>query len=86
MGSQERMKGGKPWRVLQVNTNRCHAAHDLLEARIKERDVEVVLVSEPNDRRVKDGWYRDGPEGDVAILVKGRAAQQIRLRGVQAGG
>lgn len=27
-------------KVIQINMNRCHAAHDLLEAKVREEDTE----------------------------------------------
>lgn len=54
--------------VLQINLNRYRAVHDLLEAKLVEENIEVVLVSEPYAGRIKGGgWYYDQKEGDVAI-------------------
>ena len=68
-------------KVLQINLNRCRAAHALLERTSGERRIDVCLLSEPNKAiaRGKPGWITDA-EGDTAIYTGGKA-QAIRERG-----
>lgn len=56
-------------KLIQVNLNRCRAAHDLLDQVIVEEEADVVVVSEPNvtiaERR---GWYVD-TNSDAAVAI-----------------
>lgn len=53
-----------------LNAGRCVAAHDLLEATATACGFEVLIVSEPNQRRVlgRNGWYCH-QDGDAAIKI-----------------
>lgn len=62
-------------RILQVNLNRCRAAHDLLEDTVGRLEVDLCLLSEPNiaiaaDKRAS-GWISDDA-GNTAIWWTGR--------------
>ena len=65
-------------RVLQCNTNRCWAAHDLLDNTLSTRGYEVCLVSEPNRARVDGGQWIVDEDKDVGIWLW-RSAQQRRV-------
>lgn len=36
---------------MQINLNRCRAAHDLLEQTVSEREIDIVIGQEPNKNR-----------------------------------
>jgi len=55
-------------RLIQLNTHRSNQAQDLLVATANKRHVDVVLVSEPNRRRVLRGNWKSDLEGDAALL------------------
>ena len=65
-------------RVLQCNTNRCRAAHDLLDNTLSTRGYEVCIVSEPNRARADGGRWIVDQRKDVGIWVS-RSAQQRRV-------
>lgn len=67
--------------MLQVNLNRCHAAHDLLEIARVERKINIVLASEPNGSRVAGSWLRDTDDGDVAIWIGEKVSRRIKTAG-----
>lgn len=63
----------KPKLILQINLNRCTAAHDLLEQTACSLGVDVCLVSEPNRALAGSrGWLVDG-RCDAAIWVANKA-------------
>ena len=62
------MEGGM--RVLEINVNRCGAAHDLLVQTTKDRAVDLVLISEPNHRR-STGRMMVDERVDAAIVAIG---------------
>ena len=55
-------------RVLQVNLNHAHLAHNLLDQTIRERGVGLVIASEPHDRRGGAEWFRDAT-GKAAVAI-----------------
>lgn len=58
-----------PTRIIQVNLNRCRAAHDLLMATAKEMEVDILAVTEPNNKELDNhGWLYD-IDKDAAIKV-----------------
>lgn len=67
--------------MLQVNLNRCHIAHDLLEVRVREHQVDVVIASEPNNKRAGADWVRDSCDGDVAIFLNRASSRIATARG-----
>ncbi|XP_018574610.1 uncharacterized protein LOC108913533 [Anoplophora glabripennis] len=57
---------------IQINVDRCRAAHDNLAQTTQERQIDIVLVSEPNRALAsKSGWYLDS-ESDACIIVRNR--------------
>lgn len=63
----------KPKLILQINLNRCAAAHYLLEQTACSLGVDVCLVSEPNRALAGSrGWLVD-ERGDAAIWVVNKA-------------
>ena len=53
---------------LQINLNHCKAAHDLLEATIRQRNVDIIILSEANKNRIKPTWYTDR-QGETVIGI-----------------
>jgi hypothetical protein len=74
-------------KVLQVNLNRCRAAHDVLEQTVQERGIGLCLLSEPNEQitRRKRTWVKDD-DCDTAIWWTGLDRETaIRNRGAGEG-
>lgn len=46
-------------KIVQINLNHCEAAHDLLQQTIKEKGIDIVLVSEPYKKLNEDIWITD---------------------------
>ena len=47
-------------KILQCNVGRVYAAQDMAYAVAKQRDADVLILSEPNKTRVKgDNWLKD---------------------------
>lgn len=60
-------------KVIQINLNRCRAAHDVLDCTAREAGADLCLLSEPNKKIVEErGWARD-EAGDVAIWQRNSA-------------
>lgn len=75
MGGQEALK------ILQVNLNRCGVAQQLLEQAAVEKDVDIVIVSEPYRCKVGPSWFHD-QENKASIWVSRRLSESglsIRL-------
>ena len=58
-----------PIRIIQININRCKAAHGLLEQFIKEKRIDLVVIIEPNKRIATSSDYIVDNNVDVAIKV-----------------
>lgn len=67
--------------MLQVNLNRCHIAHDLLDVRIREYELDVVIASEPNNKRAGANWVRDSCDGDAAIFLNSKSSRVATIWG-----
>jgi hypothetical protein len=69
-----RLRGGanEEMRCIQLNVNRSSMVHDLLQRMGEETGADILLVCEPNRKRI-DGshWYVDRLQ-DAAIKVLGR--------------
>jgi hypothetical protein len=67
-----RREQGNRTKVIQLNVNRSSTVHDLLQRMGEETDADILLVCEPNRKRI-DGsdWYVDRLQ-DAAIKVLGR--------------
>jgi hypothetical protein len=60
-------------RVLQINLNRCRAAHDVLEATVASHRVDICIVSEPNIALAKARqWLIDETNGTAIWVSSGR--------------
>lgn len=46
-------------RIIQLNTNHCEAAQDLLKQTVRERKVDIVLLSEPYKNMQNSDWISD---------------------------
>ena len=57
-------------RILQINIGRSSAAHDVMMATALETGADVIILSEPNLRRINANplWYTD-KRGDAAMLI-----------------
>lgn len=56
-------------KVMQLNVNRSRAAHDLLYASAIQAQVDLLLVSEPNRRKVLDEKWKVNEESSCAIAI-----------------
>lgn len=55
--------------IIQINLNRCRAAHDLLQAVAENMKADILVTSEPNKAVMRDArWFTDS-ENDVAIKI-----------------
>lgn len=52
-------------KILQINTDRVRAAHDLMTARVKQLNIDMCLISEPNKTKTKD--WEGHPDAKVYI-------------------
>ena len=68
--------------VLQINLNRCREAHDLLAYTVGEHQIDLCLLSEPNQARARGtpGWVTDDGQ-DTAIVNEGRAPIRDKGKG-----
>lgn len=66
-------------KILQINLNRCRVAHDLLYHTAKEKEIDLCLVSEPNENITKEwGGHRDAKVWIVSgDLYVGRAGSGL---------
>ena len=67
-GPNRWMQLGKPFRLLQINLNRCRLAQDLMIRSAWEMAIDVVVISEP--ARQLPEWHNDGI-GDASLWVTG---------------
>lgn len=61
--------------ILQTNLNRSRIAHDLLEQFIREENIDLALVSEPNKRYVEERAWITDVKGDVAVRICTQSAE-----------
>lgn len=55
--------------LLQINVDGGKVAHDLAEAKIKERDIDILIICEQyRNKTVEDGWFQDS-SGKAAVAV-----------------
>lgn len=59
-------------KILQTNLGRCRAAHDIADAVAAEKEIDLVIISEPNVNLVRKGKLLSDNRTDVAISVKNR--------------
>ncbi|KAK9729429.1 hypothetical protein QE152_g15956 [Popillia japonica] len=61
-----------PIKVLQANVGRAYAAQDMVYATAKEKYIDILVIGEPNKKRVAgDIWIKDR-RVDVAVLFLNR--------------
>ena len=68
-------------KVLQINLDRCRAAHALLEQTIKELEIDIVLMSEPNKAiatNKKLSWFLDD-RIDAAVQIVNQSLKVLYL-------
>ena len=58
-----------PLKVLQININRCKAAHDILEHFLKENRIDLVVITEPNKKIATTSDFITDLDIDVAIKI-----------------
>ena len=57
------------FKVIQINLNRCRAAHDLLEQTIRKWEIDIVLASEPNKKRAAGNEWTTNADKSTAIRL-----------------
>ncbi|KAK9702453.1 hypothetical protein QE152_g29947 [Popillia japonica] len=55
-------------KVLQINVGRAYAAQDMAYATAKQRKVDILIVLEPNKKRVKSAEWLKDTRVNVAVL------------------
>lgn len=55
-------------KVLQINVGRAYAAQDMAYATAKQRKIDILIVSEPNKKRVSGVEWMKDTRGNVAVL------------------
>ncbi|KAJ8934071.1 hypothetical protein NQ314_013609, partial [Rhamnusium bicolor] len=69
----EFQRGGPPeLRILQLNANRSSIAHDLLEATAVELQIDILVISEPNRKKISGNAWMMDEAGDVAIKLRNK--------------
>ena len=68
-------------KTLQINLNRCHEAHDLLEQSLETEKYDLAVVSEPNQARMPGSGWETDLRGDAAIWTSRRMQGVTRARG-----
>ncbi|KAG5889256.1 hypothetical protein JTB14_025516 [Gonioctena quinquepunctata] len=67
-------------KIIQANLNRSKAAHDLAFAIAAEKNVDLLIVSEPNKKLIESqAWLKDG-RGDVAALFLNKSVEVTIVR------
>ncbi|KAG5880287.1 hypothetical protein JTB14_020033 [Gonioctena quinquepunctata] len=62
-------------KIIQANLNRSRAAHDLASAIVAEKNVDLLIVSEPNKKLIESqAWLKD-ERGDVAALFLNKSVE-----------
>ncbi|KAG5894617.1 hypothetical protein JTB14_026148 [Gonioctena quinquepunctata] len=62
-------------KIIQANLNRSRAAHDLAFAIAAEKNVDLLIVSEPNKKLIESqAWLKD-KRGDVAALFLNKSVE-----------
>ncbi|CAH1385034.1 unnamed protein product, partial [Tenebrio molitor] len=72
--------------ILQTNLNRSRAAHDLLEQTVKEENVDVVLVAEPNKKLAEGATWIADKNKDAAIKIYKQTEETMIKRVVRKDG
>lgn len=67
-------------KILQINVSRCRAAHDLLNQVAIEREIDIILLSEPNKNAAKNENHFVNEEGSASIKVTGRTSKSSITR------
>ena len=62
-------------RLIQINLNHCEAAQDLLAQTIREKNIDVAILSEPYRNRGGSVWVKD-QTGQAALWTCGEQAFQ----------
>ncbi|KAJ8939473.1 hypothetical protein NQ318_022527 [Aromia moschata] len=59
-------------KILQINVDRVRAAHDMLDQNVKDKDIDIVIVAEPNKKITKNKCWLTDNNTDAAIgIIKG---------------
>lgn len=58
-------------KFIQINLNRCRAAHDLLYATILKKDIDIVMAQEPNKKRAANRELCDN-DCDTFIYINNK--------------
>ena len=69
-------------RILQINLNRCRAAHDLMLHTAKHFGVEIVLITEPNKKKMDSQWVTDQRiDAGIKLLTRGTPLRKESANG-----
>lgn len=67
-------------RLLQINLGRRKAAHDMAFMTAAEKQIDIIVTSEPNKKIIKGrGWIAD-QSGDVAIYLRNNCLTIYRIK------
>ena len=67
-------------KILQINLNRAHTAHDLLEQTLEADGYQLAVISEQNPNRTTGTGLEVDTKGDAAIWVSKGKRGSIRRR------
>lgn len=71
--------------MLQVNINRSRAAQGLLGQVVREKDIDVVMLSEPNKAMVTKGEWLVDIRGDPAGKFASNKIKVAKKKGEEEG-
>lgn len=67
--------------ILQLNLGRSKAAHDLANILMREKEADIVIISEPNKKIVNRPYWITNKQKMVTVLIKTKTAESRRLQG-----
>lgn len=59
-------------KLIQINLNRCHAAHDLLNKKIKEENIDIAILCEINKKGSSTRNNYNDSSDNVSTLIKNK--------------
>jgi hypothetical protein len=64
-----------PIKILQANVGRAYAAHDLAHATAIQHEADILVLSEPNRKRVETTDWPKDTRTNVAVLILNKSLQ-----------
>lgn len=58
-------------KFLQANLNRCKAAQELLHQTVREKEIDVLIVTEPN-KKIVSNWHVDQKTNAVTRICNNK--------------